>query len=260
MMLTKASLRSHWETFWQRKHNVREVYSNGMRISRNLTLITDLHGKKVLEVGAGTGRDGFNLVRYSAEIYQLDYAESSLKIMKQLAAEKGIITHLINGDAFRLPFRDNSFDTVFHQGLLEHFRTSRAEEILKENVRVLKPGGILLVDVPQRYHIYTLMKHILIAFNAWFAGWERGFSIRELQEEIRKQGLQIVHSYGEWMYPSLFYRVLREVFLKIGVKLPLYPQLFQPLTELRRRTRERLMRYHCSFYTYISIGVLGRKM
>ncbi len=255
----KVSNRSHWESFWESKQEVQEVYSNEERIVRNLTAVTSLRGKKVLEVGAGTGRDSFPLVRHGAQVYQIDNAEHSLRILKQLGEQSNIRVSILGGDAFRLPFRNETFDVVLHQGLLEHFRKPQADALLQENIRVLKKNGLLLVDVPQRYHIYTIAKHILIAFNAWFAGWERSFSIRELQALLMKQGITVVHAYGEWMYPSFLYRVAREVFKKFGMKLPLRPQLFQPLTRLRESLRLVLLNTPLPLYTGISIGVIARK-
>lgn len=255
----KVSTRQNWETFWQQKDNVHEYYSNTDRVLRNLARVTDLKGKKVLEIGAGTGRDSLNLVNWGAEVYQLDYAANALKLMKDVADEAGVKVELIGGDAFRLPFRDGTFDIVFHQGLLEHFREPQGTDLLRENARIVKKGGILLIDVPQRYHPYTVMKHFLIAMNAWFAGWEREFSVGELEKKLSGLGLQPFYSYGEWMYPSLFYRVMREAVRKVGIKLPLYPQLFKPLTNLRKRIRESLINLRLSLYTHISIGVMARK-
>lgn len=253
------SHRSHWESFWHEKQDVSEVYSNANRIVRNLSAITDLKGKKILEIGAGTGRDSFPLVERGAEVVQLDYAENSLRILKKLADEYRIHVAIVGGDAFRLPFRDNSFDIVFHQGLLEHFRKPQADALLKENVRVLKPGGLLLVDVPQRYHIYTVVKHILIALNKWFAGWERSFSIVELRSLLIRLGVSPLYSYGEWMYPSFFYRVTREVLKKAGILLPLYPKTLKLLSRLRAQVRQAFWRTPLLLYTGISIGVIARK-
>jgi ubiquinone/menaquinone biosynthesis C-methylase UbiE len=255
----RTSRRSDWETFWDAKRDVQEVYSNADRILRNLSLVTSLEGKKVLEIGAGTGRDSFPLVQHGAEVVQIDYAENSLHILQRLAEEQRVPVSVVGGDAFRLPFRDETFDIVFHQGLLEHFRPPQAEALLKENVRVLKRGGLLLVDVPQRYHPYTVIKHILIALNKWFAGWERSFSVGELQRVLARLGLTPVHSYGEWMYPGLAYRALREVLKKAGVALPLYPSLARPLTDIRSSLREKLRRTSLPLYTGISIGVIARK-
>jgi SAM-dependent methyltransferase len=165
----------------------------------------------------------------------------------------------VGGDTFCLPFRDETFDIVFHQGLLEHFRPQQAEALLRENIRVLKKNGLLLVDVPQRYHIYTIIKHFLIAIDKWFAGWEREFSLGELRRNMERLGLETIHAYGEWMYPSLFYRASREALLKAGIKLPLYPTLFGPLTKARRAVRETLRDTPIAINTSLSFGLVGRK-
>lgn len=221
--------------------------------------MADLKGKKVLEIGAGTGRDSFPLTLYGAEVYQVDYSYNSLHILKKLAESERIETNIVGGDTFVLPFHDDSFDFVFHQGLLEHFRKDEAHRLLKENIRVLKRGGMLLVDVPQRYHVYTVAKHFLIAIDRWFAGWERSFSILELQNVLKSEGLQIIHSYGEWMYPSFLYRVFREVCKKTGVLIPLYPQPIKALTKLRKNFRQFLNSTPLPLISGISIGVIGRK-
>lgn len=255
----KVSRRENWETFWDEKQEIGEVYSNADRIARNLRQVIELRGKKVLEIGAGTGRDSFPLVEHGAIVYQLDYAENSLRILKKLAEENKTPVHIIGGDTFRLPFHDGTFDVVFHQGLLEHFRKSQAEALLRENIRVLKQGGLLLVDVPQRYHVYTVAKHVLIAVNKWFAGWERSFSVGELKGQLVSLGLTPLYSYGEWMYPSFFYRVSREVGKKIGINLPLYPSLGKFLHTFRSQLRSWLLKTPLPLYSGISIGVVGKK-
>lgn len=47
-----------------------------------------------------------------------------------------------------LPFPDETFDAVYHSHVLEHLRHDRALPFLKECHRVLKPGGVLRVAVP----------------------------------------------------------------------------------------------------------------
>ncbi|OGU64861.1 MAG: hypothetical protein A3C56_05600 [Ignavibacteria bacterium RIFCSPHIGHO2_02_FULL_56_12] len=257
--MPRESRREHWETFWEEKQNVDEVYSNAGRVSEQLSRVCSLRGKKILEIGAGTGRDSFPLAQEGAEVFQLDYAENSLRLLQRLAEEDNIPVRIIGGDTFALPFRDGSFDVVFHQGLLEHFRKPDAERLIRENVRVLKPGGLLLVDVPQRYHVYTVVKHVLIAFNRWFAGWERSFSVGELEGVLRAAGLTPIHRYGVWMVPSFFYRVAREAAKKIGVALPLHPRIHPFLTSFRTRVRTIAGATPLPLFSGISIGVVGRK-
>ncbi|MBM4160723.1 MAG: class I SAM-dependent methyltransferase [Ignavibacteria bacterium] len=255
----KASRREDWEVFWREKQDVGRVYSNEDRILRNLLHLTDLRGKRVLEVGAGTGRDSFPLIQHGAIVCQLDYSEGSLRILKRLADDSHLPALTVGGDTFRLPFRDESFDIVFHQGLLEHFRPAQAEALLRENIRVLRSGGYLLVDVPQRYHMYTVAKHILMAFDKWFAGWERSFSVGELTSLLDSLGLKTVHAYGEWMYPSFVYRSFREALKRLRIELPLNPQPLKLLSRIRAKVRSGLWKTRLPLYSGISVGVVGKK-
>lgn len=52
-----------------------------------------------------------------------------------------------------IPFPDNSFEVVYHSQVLEHFPRDRAPDFLRECHRVLKPGGILRVVVPDLENI-----------------------------------------------------------------------------------------------------------
>ena len=56
------------------------------------------------------------------------------------------------GDAHRLPFQDNSIDSLIYQAVLEHVQDPR--RVINEAARVLKPGGYLYLEVPflQGFH------------------------------------------------------------------------------------------------------------
>jgi predicted SAM-dependent methyltransferase len=56
----------------------------------------------------------------------------------------------------RLPFSDNDFDVVYHSNVLEHIRRNDAPTFIRECFRVLKPGGILRVAVPDLERICRL--------------------------------------------------------------------------------------------------------
>lgn len=59
--------------------------------------------------------------------------------------EPGIIAHDLSKN---LPFPASGFDVVYHSHVLEHLRRSEALSFMRECFRVLKPGGILRVAVP----------------------------------------------------------------------------------------------------------------
>jgi ubiquinone/menaquinone biosynthesis C-methylase UbiE len=254
----RESTKQNWDTFWQKKSDLKEVYSNSPRIRQNLVPIMDIKDKRILEVGAGTGRDSLFMAEDGANLFLLDYSLNSLILIKEASAGQAPVS-ILGGNAFSLPFKDRTFDVVFHQGLLEHFKKPEAERLLRENIRVLKTGGLLIVDVPQRWHVYTIVKHILILFNAWFAGWEREFSVRELKNLLASLGLSFRAVYGEWMYPSFFYRTIREIFLRFGVKLPLYPKFSNATAALRKKMRTGLDGNPIKLNTALSIGVIAER-
>jgi predicted SAM-dependent methyltransferase len=60
-----------------------------------------------------------------------------------------------------LPFADGSFDAVYHSHLLEHLPRAQALPFLTECRRVLKPGGVLRLAVPNLEAIARLYLHVL---------------------------------------------------------------------------------------------------
>ena len=254
---TTQHRREVWDQFWREKEEISEVYSNSNRVIDQLLRLGDPAGKWILEVGAGSGRDSLSLSSRGARVIMLDYSDPALQVIQKLVHGARHPVFLVRGDAFHLPFRSDALDLVFHQGLLEHF--PHPEGILKENLRVLRPGGAALADVPQRYHLYTVVKHILIGLNRWFAGWETEFSRLQLGRILRKTGFVRVEYYGDWMRPSFLYRAGREAIKKIGIRLPLYPPAAPLSGRIRAGVRKFLRRYPWHLYTVMDIGAIGFK-
>jgi predicted SAM-dependent methyltransferase len=66
--------------------------------------------------------------------------------------KRGVISHnLIKG----IPFNDNTFDLVYHSHVLEHFTKKAGQDFINECLRVLKPGGIIRIAVPDLERIVT---------------------------------------------------------------------------------------------------------
>lgn len=251
----KLSTKKHWQDFWDvaDKVSLEEVYGNDGRIVREISALGDLSGKKILEVGAGTGRDAVALALAGAEVWTLDYVPGSLSLTVRAAGNSNVQIQPVVGDAFSKPLADDSFDIVFHQGLLEHFRNPI--DLLKEDFRVLKPGGYLVVDVPQTFHYYTVGKKILMAFNRWFAGWETQFTPSQLESTGVEAGGVLVRTYGDWMVPGLWYRAIRKILVeKTGVRLPMYPKGL-PLGWLRKLMKEKRI----ALYSMMTIGSIFQK-
>jgi ubiquinone/menaquinone biosynthesis C-methylase UbiE len=254
----RASTEAHWTRFWRERAAIDDVYPTAGQVAERILEEGPVDGTRVLEVGAGSGRDSITLAQRGATIVLLDYSMASLEVARDVARRNGVRPLLVRADALRMPFREGTFDTVFHQGLLEHFRDPMP--LLAENVRALKKDGLLLVDVPQRFHLYTVLKHALIAMGKWFAGWETEFTIGQLTRLLTRAGVRVVRRYGAFMVPGLAYRSFRLGLLKLGLaRLPLEPPPVPVLTPLSAGIRAAWERTPLAFYTYFVIGVVGRK-
>jgi predicted SAM-dependent methyltransferase len=76
---------------------------------------------------------------------------------------KGVIAHnLLKG----VPFDADSFEVVYHSHVLEHFPKAEALSFIKECYRVLKPGGIIRIAVPDLEQIVNNYNRLLAAGKA----------------------------------------------------------------------------------------------
>jgi SAM-dependent methyltransferase len=256
--VARASTLSHWESYWRGHGRIEQTYSTGDRLVREVLADGPVRGQRVLEVGAGSGRDTLGLVRAGAIGVVLDYSPASLALVRRQAAEQGLAVDLVQADALRMPFRDGAFGVVFHQGLLEHFRDP--QPLLRENARVTRSGGRVVVDVPQTLHLYTAVKQVLIALDAWFAGWETQFTPGALEQACRVAGLRVRRTYGDWMVPGLWYRALREVLKRgLGLVLPLEPRGPRWWDAGWSALRQRLRARRWALHTCHVIGTVAEK-
>jgi ubiquinone/menaquinone biosynthesis C-methylase UbiE len=100
---------------------------------------------RVLDVGAGHGMLMSILTELGHEFHALDVKDQSSRYSD--VYRKGITFHVCNVEVDSIPYPDASFDAVVCCQVLEHFTHSHLPAI-REMRRVLRPGGILEVDVP----------------------------------------------------------------------------------------------------------------
>jgi len=112
------------------------------RALRRALAVADLRrGARVLDVGCGTGR----WIRRFGEMGLLAVGVDSTIGMLNLAHEQARTQRLAAGIAQRLPFADASFDCVSDVTVVQHIPAPSQPEALHEMIRVLKPGGSLIL-------------------------------------------------------------------------------------------------------------------
>ena len=107
-------------------------------------------GARILEGGCGRGQYVYKLSKMGYEVYGVDFAEKTVKKIKQLFPNLKVI----KGDVRNLPFEENFFDAHWSLGVIEHFYDG-FDEIIKEMRRTLIPDGFVFITFP---HMSTLRR------------------------------------------------------------------------------------------------------
>jgi SAM-dependent methyltransferase len=155
-----------WETFYPRyrSHDFEQYVASLVQPSM-----------QVLEIGAGSGTGLQNTF--------------ALKGRCRLYAGVDLDPHVLNNpfldrayvaSAADLPFEDESFDLVFHKMVAEHF--NEPAMALAETARVLKPGGQLLFETPNRlYYPMVIARWTPTSFHRFFV---RRFASGRSEHEV----------------------------------------------------------------------------
>ena len=121
-----------------------------MLLTVDLARLEVAAGDLLLDAGCGEGRHCFGALERGARVVGLDLDLGSLKrasgSLRQRAREKGSFGAMLQGDAFRLPFRDATFDKVICAEVMEHVHDYAGAA--RELARVTKPGGRVAVTIP----------------------------------------------------------------------------------------------------------------
>jgi SAM-dependent methyltransferase len=97
----------------------------------------------LLETGCGRGTTSLFLAkRQGVACTLLDFSHPAVRLAAANFADHGCPGRFVQGDVYRLPFPDGSFDAVLSVGLLEHFR--EVEPPIREMARVTRPGGLFI--------------------------------------------------------------------------------------------------------------------
>lgn len=129
----------------------------------NLVDFDSVKGKKVLEIGCGTGAHAAVFASAGADVTAIDLTERAVSFTKKRFALFDIKNAtVLKADAENLPFPDNSFDFVWSWGVIHH--SANTQKIVEEIRRVLKPNGRASIMVyhrnSTRYWIYGLYQGI----------------------------------------------------------------------------------------------------
>lgn len=102
-------------------------------------------GETILETGFGSGGTSLLLADLGYQVTAIDIEPALVDKLKERARGFTNLTAL-KADMFRLPFPDNSFYAVIHEGVLEHLTDEEIRKALEEQKRVA--SRYIIFDVP----------------------------------------------------------------------------------------------------------------
>lgn len=169
-------------------------------IFENLNLFGN---EKILEIGCGRGFYLKTLIDVLPDlgITGIDLNKKYLSVAKKFIDNEEV--KLINADATNLPLKNETFDRIIATEILEHIPDD--QKAISEMFRVLKPGGIAMITVPNKNYPFFwdplnwTLERICgrhIPSNIWWlagiwADHVRLYGENELRKKIEKEGFKI---------------------------------------------------------------------
>jgi SAM-dependent methyltransferase len=164
----------------------------------------------VIDVGCGAGRHAFEAYRRGANVVAFDRDASELRsvdTMLRAMAESGEVpatasAAVVEGDALRLPYNDETFDCVIASEILEH--VPQDDAAIAELIRVLKVGGTLAVSVP-RWLPERVCWLLSEEYHSNEGGHVRIYRASELREKIASSGMDLTYTHHAHALHSPFW-------------------------------------------------------
>lgn len=179
--------------------------SNGLKREaddlRFMTLANEPAGK-LLDVGCGGGR---LLNRMKKRGWQVEGTDFDAQAAQRVSSRYGIKAHV--GDLPQCQLPENNFDAITMSQAIEHLYDPKAN--LRECLRLLKPGGLLVLTTPNVHSIGAEK------FGANWRGWEAPrhlhlFSVASLQKLVQQLGFEVIDA-RTYTCSAGVYRVSREI-------------------------------------------------
>ena len=180
----------------------------------------DLERGAILNVGCFEPIDEMHFAHRVRSWTAIDVNPDAIEVARRILLHElapGLVEriHLRVEDATRMTFPDASFDIAASFSTIEHIPGSENRRAaLREMIRVLRPGGHLVVTVPNRYSTF-LFAHLRNRRTRSDYGYSYLYGPLELKRELRGLGLEILRFSSEWrgllVMPSFMPKPVRDL-------------------------------------------------
>jgi SAM-dependent methyltransferase len=221
-------MKNLWDKVWEDHKYVSDYMLRWYDFLSGLSKSYKSDKKRVLEIGCGSaggigifGRDGH-------DSYGVDLSPVAIEKARQNHPEVNFLCE----DLFNMSFENGSFDLIFNSGLIEHFKYPKNVKAMRIMVKLLKPGGKLVIAVPNSLCLwYVLGKKLLGVLGKWPYGYEESYSPFLFKKYIKEAGeMELKKMFGIQPFPMTAFPGFEIVPLKIRAKISNFEKIM-PLKE-----------------------------
>jgi SAM-dependent methyltransferase/uncharacterized protein YbaR (Trm112 family) len=148
-------------------------------------------GKTLLDIGCGWGRWTMSASQAGFRSIGMDIHLDALLAAIRVAARIGAFSEYVCGDPETMPFLSATVDVVYSYSVFQHMEKEKVKSIFKEIFRILTPGGFCLIQLPNTFGMFNLMRQAQRGFRRPRPdSFEmRYWSLGELRQAIKLAGL-----------------------------------------------------------------------
>jgi ubiquinone/menaquinone biosynthesis C-methylase UbiE len=129
------------------------------RIKNVFTLLPPLQGKRLLDLGCGMGTFTLEAAQRGAVAIGVDMMSTALQAAVRVAHDEKVPSaRFVQGDAARLPIRDQTVDVVLAADVTEHLDDLTLRRMFAEARRVLAADGRLVLYTPEASHFFEVLR------------------------------------------------------------------------------------------------------
>jgi 2-polyprenyl-3-methyl-5-hydroxy-6-metoxy-1,4-benzoquinol methylase len=129
--------------FWDERYGQSE-FAYGKDANDFLQLQSFKVGSKILCLAEGEGRNGVHLAKQGHQVTCIDYSESGIRKMQELAKENNVELETICADLNQVNLEPNTWDVIVI--IFGHFPKDLRMHVHKQLYSALKPGGKLVLE------------------------------------------------------------------------------------------------------------------
>lgn len=122
-------------------------------------------GQVMVDIGCSWGRWSIAAARAGFVPVGTDVHVDALAAATRVSRQLGARADFICGDAEHLPFQSGSVDCVFSYSVLQHLDKSKVRRIFQEISRVLQPGGVCLLQLPNAFGLLSIAQQLRRGFR-----------------------------------------------------------------------------------------------